>query len=264
MGILNATPDSFYAKSRHESHEQIVQEAMRMVAEGVDIIDIGGYSSRPGAAHISEEEEMQRLATALEAITRSCPDTPLSVDTFRANIARRCVEEYGVAIINDISGGELDPKMFETVAQLGVPYVMMHMQGTPQTMQQQTHYTDVVAEILRYFALRIDKLVQLGAKDIILDPGFGFGKTIADNYQLLQSLDQFDIFGLPILVGISRKSMIYKLLDTTPEESLTGTTVLNTLALAAGAHILRVHDVKEAVACVKLVQAMQQPQLINI
>ncbi len=235
-----------------------------MVAEGVDIIDIGGYSSRPGATHISEEEEMQRLAPALEAIAKSCPEVAISVDTFRANIARRCVEEYGAAIINDISGGELDPKMFETVAQLGVPYIMMHMQGTPQTMQQHTHYTDIVAEMMRYFAQRIDKLVQLGAKDIILDPGFGFSKTIADNYQLLQSLLQFDIFGLPILVGISRKLMIYKLLDTTPEESLTGTTVLNTLALTAGVHILRVHDVKEAVACVKLVQSMQHPQLINI
>lgn len=212
MGILNVTPDSFYANSRHESGEQIAQEAIRMVAEGADILDVGGYSSRPGATHISEEEEMQRLHMALQTITRSCPDVAISVDTFRTNIARRCVEEYGAAIINDISGGELDTKMFETVAQLGVPYIMMHMQGTPQTMQQHTHYTHIIAEMLRYFAERVDKLTLLGANDIIIDPGFGFSKTIADNYQLLQSLSQFDIFELPILVGVSRKSMIYKLL----------------------------------------------------
>lgn len=264
MGILNATPDSFYANSRHTTSEQIAQEAMRMVNEGADIIDVGGYSSRPGAADISEAEEMQRLRIALEATTRSCPDTPISVDTFRASIAKACVEEYGVAMINDISGGELDKQMFETVVRLRVPYVMMHMQGTPQTMQQHTSYTDVVAAVMQYFAQRVDRLAQLGATDIILDPGFGFSKTIAHNYQLLQSLTHFDIFGLPLLVGISRKSMIYKLLDTTPQEALTGTTVLNTLALAGGAHILRVHDVKEAVTCVQLVQAMQHPNHINI
>lgn len=258
MGILNVTPDSFYAGSRTPEREQIAARVHQMVDEGADIIDIGAYSSRPQATDITPDEEMRRLATGLEIVRRLYPQAHVSVDTFRADVAARCVREYGVQIINDISGGELDPHMFETVAELKTAYILMHMKGSPQTMMQQTHYDHLIAEMLYYFAERIARLESLGENDIIIDPGFGFSKTLDDNYRLMNRLDEFARIGLPLLVGISRKSMIYKLLGSTPDESLNGTTVLNTLALLGGAHILRVHDVKAAVETVNLVSKTLQ------
>lgn len=258
MGILNVTPDSFYAGSRTHEREQITARVRQIVDEGADIIDIGAYSSRPQATDISPDEEMRRLASGLEIIRTLYPQAHISVDTFRADIAARCVREYGVQMINDISGGELDPHMFETVAELKVPYILMHMKGTPQTMMQQTHYDHLVAEMLYYFAERMARLESLGVNDIIIDPGFGFSKTLDDNYRLMNHLDEFARIGRPLLVGISRKSMIYKMLGTSPDESLNGTSVLNTLALLGGAHILRVHDVKEAVETVKIVSKTLQ------
>ena len=257
MGILNVTPDSFYAGSRAETERDITQRIHQIVNEGASIIDIGAYSSRPNAQHISAEEEMSRLRTGLELIRKHCPEAPVSVDTFRADIARMCVEEYGVAIINDISAGNMDEQMFPTIARLGVPYIIMHMKGTPQNMQENPHYDHFLKEIFYYFSEKVQKLRDLGAKDIIIDPGFGFGKTIEHNYELMNHLEEFHLFELPILVGISRKSMIYKLLGITPEEALNGTTALNTIALTKGAHILRVHDVKEAVETIRIVEKMK-------
>ena len=257
MGILNVTPDSFYAGSRAETERDITQRIHQIGNEGASIIDIGAYSSRPNAQHISAEEEMSRLRTGLELIRKHHPEAIVSVDTFRADIARMCVEEYGVAIINDISAGNMDEQMFSTIARLGVPYIIMHMKGTPQNMQENPHYDHFLKEIFYYFSEKVQKLRDLGAKDIIIDPGFGFGKTIEHNYELMNHLEEFHLFELPILVGISRKSMIYRLLGITPEEALNGTTALNTIALTKGAHILRVHDVKEAVECVKIVQKMK-------
>ncbi len=248
MGILNVTPDSFYAESRTFSSDELIEERVhQLVNDGADMIDIGGYSSRPGADDVSPEEEMNRLRRGLRAVHKVAPGVPVSVDTFRADVAKMCVEEEGADIINDISGGMLDRQMFRTVARLGVPYILMHMQGTPDTMQQHPHYDNLREEVMLYFAQRIDRLCQMGAKDIIVDPGFGFGKTIEHNYELMNHLEDFHTFGLPLLVGISRKSMIYKLLGGTPQTSLNGTTVLNTIALMKGAHILRVHDVRPAV-----------------
>ena len=256
MGILNVTPDSFYAGSRKQTEEEILLRARQIIEEGGDIIDLGAYSSRPNADHISPEEEAERLKRALIIINHEYPDTVLSVDTFRADIARMCVEEYGVAIINDISSGSMDEKMFPVIATLGVPYIMMHMQGTPQNMQMNPHYDNVLKEVLYYFSEKIQQMRDLGAKDLIIDPGFGFGKTIEHNYELMNNLEEFGIFNLPVLVGISRKSMIYKLLDTTPDEALNGTTALNTISLMKGANILRVHDVKEACEAVKIYSAL--------
>ena len=257
MGILNVTPDSFYAGSRTETERDITQRIHQIVNEGASIIDIGAYSSRPNAQHISAEEEMSRLRTGLELIRKHYPEAIVSVDTFRADIARMCVEEYGVAIINDISAGNMDEQMFPTIARLGVPYIIMHMKGTPQNMQENPHYDHFLKEIFYYFSEKVQKLRDLGAKDIIIDPGFGFGKTIEHNYELMNHLEEFHLFELPILVGISRKSMIYKLLGITPEEALNGTTALNTIALTKGAHILRVHDVKEAVETIRIVEKMK-------
>ena len=258
MGIVNVTPDSFFAGSRTQTEAEIARRVEQLLAEGADILDIGGYSSRPGAADVPPEEERDRLRLGLAAIRRVCPDAVVSVDTFRADVARMCVEEYGVALINDISGGELDEEMFSTVARLGVPYVLMHMQGTPQTMQDKPQYDDVLRDVFLYFARKVQQLRDLGQKDIILDPGFGFGKTLEDNYALLAHMDELSsVFGLPILAGVSRKSMITKVLGVTPAEALNGTTVLNTLCLTKGAAILRVHDVRPAVEAVRLVQAMQ-------
>ena len=257
MGIINVTPDSFYAGSRTQTEMALARRVEQVVAEGASILDIGGYSSRSGAADVSPEEEMARLRRGLEVIRRVHPEAVVSVDTFRASVARQCVEEYGVALINDISGGEMDAEMFPTVAALGIPYVLMHMQGTPQTMQQAPHYDHLLRDVFLYFARKVQQLRDLGAKDIILDPGFGFGKTMEDNYALLAHLDEFGIFGLPLLVGVSRKSMITRLLGITPDDALNGTTVINTLCLTKGAHILRVHDVRQAVEAVRLVQAMQ-------
>ena len=257
MGIINVTPDSFYAGSRTQTEMALARRVEQVVAEGASILDIGGYSSRPGAADVSPEEEMARLRRGLEVIRRVHPEAVVSVDTFRASVARQCVEEYGVALINDISGGEMDAEMFPTVAALGVPYILMHMQGTPQTMQQAPHYDHLLRDVFLYFARKVQQLRDLGAKDIILDPGFGFGKTMEDNYALLAHFDEFGIFGLPLLVGVSRKSMITRLLGITPDDALNGTTVINTLCLTKGARILRVHDVRQAVEAVRLVQAMQ-------
>ena len=247
MGILNVTPDSFFADSRKQDEAAIDVRIQQILSEGGDLIDLGGYSSRPDAAEVTPAEEMRRLEMALSLLQRHYPQVPVSVDTFRADIARRCAEEYGVAMINDISGGELDAQMFSTVADLHIPYIMMHMRGTPQTMQQHCDYTDLMEEIMRYFARKVEQLRLLGVNDIILDPGFGFSKTLVQNYELMAHLNEFKAFDLPLLVGVSRKSMIYKLLGGTPADSLNGTTVLHTYALLHGANILRVHDVKAAV-----------------
>lgn len=252
MGILNVTPDSFFEGSRMQSDEQIARRAQQIVEEGGTIIDLGAYSSRPGAADVSAEEETERLRRALGIIRNLYPDVAVSVDTFRAEVARRCVEDFGADIINDISGGQIDEDMFPTVASLNVPYILMHMRGTPQTMQQLTDYADVTAEVLRYFGERVDMLHSMGVKDIILDPGYGFAKTLEQNYQLLSQQRVLEALDLPILVGVSRKSMICKVLDCTPSEALNGTTALHAFALQQGTHILRVHDVRQAVEVVKL------------
>lgn len=255
MGILNVTPDSFFAESRTSDDEQIAARVKQLMDEGADMIDIGGYSSRPGADDVSPQEEMKRLRRGLRIVRKLYPDVPISVDTFRADVARMCIEEEGADLINDIAAGMMDRQMFKTVARLGVPYIMMHMQGTPETMQLDPHYNNLRREVMLYFAERIDRLCQMGAKDIIIDPGFGFGKTVEHNYELMNHLEDFSVFNLPILVGISRKSMIYKLIGGTPQTSLNGTTVLNTIALTKGAHILRVHDVKQAVEAKRIWQA---------
>ena len=257
MGILNVTPDSFYAGSRTQTEAEIVRRVKQIVSEGAAIIDIGAYSSRPNADNVSAREEMERLRMGLKILFEIQPDAVVSVDTFRADVARMCVEEYGVAIINDIAAGEMDANMFHTVAALNVPYIMMHMQGTPQSMQQHPHYDNLLKEVFLYFARKVQQLRDLGVKDIILDPGFGFGKTMEHNYELLSHLEEFRIFELPLLVGVSRKSLIYRLFDITPQEALNGTTVLDTICLLKGADILRVHDVKEAVETVRIVQAMR-------
>lgn len=257
MGILNVTPDSFYSGSRKQTEEDIRNRVKQIIDEGGQMIDIGAYSSRPGADDVSTQEEMARLRHGMKIVNEMAPGMPVSVDTFRADVAKMCVEELGVGIINDISGGELDKRMFETVAKLGVPYILMHMKGTPQTMQQAPHYDDLMKEIMLYFAEKIQKLRDLGQKDIILDPGYGFAKTIEHNYELLGHQEMLHVFELPLLVGISRKTMIYRLLGSSPEESLNGTSVLNTIALQKGASILRVHDVKECVEVVKIVKMME-------
>ena len=258
MGILNVTPDSFYSGSRMQTKKEIACRAEQILKDGAGIIDIGAYSSRPDAADVSVREEMERLRLGLTVLRKTCPDAVVSVDTFRADVARMCVEEYGVAIINDIAAGEMDAGMFRTVAELNVPYIMMHMQGTPQNMQQHPHYDNLLKEVFQYFARKVQQLRDLGVKDIILDPGFGFGKTLEHNYELLAHLEEFRIFELPLLVGVSRKSMIYRLLGNTPQEALNGTTVIDTICLLKGADIIRVHDVKEAVETVKIVEAMRK------
>ena len=260
MGILNVTPDSFYAGSHGATERYIVERLHQITDEGASIIDIGAYSSRPEAEDVSMEEEMNRLRTGLELIRKYYPDAIVSVDTFRADVARMCVEEYGVAIVNDISAGQMDKEMYPTIARLGIPYIIMHMKGTPQTMQNNPQYAHLLKEIFYFFSEKVQKLRDLGVKDIIIDPGFGFGKTLEHNYELMNHLEEFSLFELPLLVGISRKSMIYKLLGTTPEEALNGTTTLNTIALLKGANILRVHDVKAATEAVKIVTTMKACQ----
>lgn len=258
MGILNVTPDSFYSDSRTPDEAHITDRVRQMMDEGADMIDIGGYSSRPGADDVTPEEEMDRLRRGLRIVRKLYPEVPVSVDTFRADVARMCIEEEGADIINDISGGMMDRQMFRTVARLGVPYILMHMQGTPDTMQVAPHYDNLRREVMLYFAERIDRLCQMGAKDIIVDPGFGFGKTLEHNYELMNHLEDFAVFNLPLLVGISRKTMIYKLIGGTPQTSLNGTTVLNTISLVKGAHILRVHDVKAAAEAKQIYMAVKQ------
>lgn len=256
MGIINVTPDSFYASSR-VSHDEVSQRALQMLSDGADIIDIGGYSTRPGAEDLSIAEELDRLCPAIELIRDISDNVLISVDTFRADVARECICA-GANIINDIGGGDLDEQMFATIADLKVPYVLMHTRGIPATMQTLTDYDDVAAEVLSDLAFKVDKLRQMGASDIIIDPGFGFAKTIDQNYRLLGSLKAFKSLNCPILAGLSRKTMIWKELGITPEEALTGTIALNMLALTNGAEILRVHDVKEASQTIKLYEAYQR------
>ena len=260
MGIVNVTPDSFFDGSRAQTENEIITRIQTLIDQGTAIIDLGAYSSRPGADDISADEEMARLRTGLELLRRHFPEVPVSIDTFRADVAERCIVDYGADIINDISGGEGDARMFETVARLQVPYVLMHMQGTPQTMQAAPSYTNFIEEVFVYFAKRIDQLRQLGARDIILAPGFGFGKTLSHNYELMAHLQEFSMFDLPLLVGVSRKSMIYRLLDNTPQEALNGSTVLHTVALTKGANILRVHDAREASECIRIVNEIHKHQ----
>lgn len=258
MGILNVTPDSFYAESRTPMAEPvgIAERAEKMLLEGADIIDVGAYSSRSGAEDISPLEEMKRLEVALAAVRNVAPDVYVSVDTFRADVARQCVEYFGVDAINDISGGVLDKSMPKVVAKLGVPYIIMHMQGKPETMQQAPEYKDVVAEVLEFLARQQQRFFEAGGKDVIVDPGFGFGKTLLHNYRLMDRLEDFHELHAPLLVGVSRKSMIYKLLETTPQEALNGSTALHTIAMMKGVHLLRVHDVKAAVEARSLLEAM--------
>lgn len=251
MGILNLTPDSFYDGGRYETLSDILRQSEKLVSEGAHMIDIGGYSTRPGAENISVEEEWKRLRPALDALARNFPETPLSVDTFRAVVARRSIE-HGAAMINDISGGTLDPDMFEVISDLQVPYVLMHMRGDPRTMQTKTNYEDVVINILTDLEKKLSNLTKRGVNDVILDVGFGFAKTMEQNYRLLTNLNKFRIFGKPLLVGISRKSMVWKLLDISPEEALNGTTALHMVALMKGASVLRVHDVAMAAQVIKL------------
>ncbi len=257
MGILNLTPDSFYDGGRNNTVYEALKKTQQFLTEGADFIDIGAYSSRPKAEHISREEELSRLIPVIKAIVKEFPDAILSVDTFRSDIAKAAIHE-GAHLVNDISAGELDAKMFETVAQLQVPYILMHMKGTPQTMQQHANYEDLLGEVCDYFMQKIKKLISLGLTDLIIDPGFGFAKTPEQSYELLSKLNLLKMPGYPILAGVSRKSMIYKIIDTDAENALNGTTVANTIALIKGANILRVHDVKEAVEAVKIFGEMMQ------
>lgn len=256
MGILNLTPDSFYDGGRRKNNEEHLHKVEEMLEEGADFIDMGSYSSRPGAQNISEEEELQRLLPVVKEVVEKFPEVIISIDTFRSEIARQCVEA-GAAIVNDISAGNLDEKMMKTVAQLQVPYIMMHMRGNPQNMKSLNQYDDLVQDILFYFSEKVDRARELGINDLIIDPGFGFSKNIEQNFELLSKLQLFQNLELPVLAGLSRKSLIYKTFNTSPDEALNGTTVLNSVALMKGSHILRVHDVKEAVECVKLLQHLQ-------
>ncbi len=256
MGIVNVTPDSFYSGSRACRGEEVADKVLAMRAEGVDIIDVGGYSSRPGADEISADEEYSRLSIGLEAIRKVLPEAIVSVDTFRADVARRCMEDWNVEIINDIGGGDLDPEMWDTVSSFPVAYVLMHMRGNPKTMGCLTDYKDVTAETLSDLAFKASQLREKGVADIVIDPGFGFAKTLEQNYTLLSDLDKFHMIGCPVLAGISRKTMIWKPLGVTPENAGNGTTVLNTVALLNGADIIRVHDVRQAVEAVKLVSLL--------
>jgi len=258
MGIINITPDSFYKASRFTKDEEILRAALKMAKDGADILDIGGYSSRPGAANITPEEEKSRVLGALKLISRELPEVVLSIDTFRADIAKEAVLECGAGIINDISGGEADPQMFSVIKELQVPYILMHLKGVPWSMEKNPVYDDVVADIIKWLGERIFRLNSIGVNDIIIDPGFGFGKTISHNFEILRNLNDFSVAGLPVLAGVSRKSMIWKTLGTSPVKALNGTTVLNTIALMNGADILRVHDVKEAIQAVKLVEELKK------
>ena len=251
MGILNITPDSFYDGGRYKDTKSILIQVEAFIDQGATFIDIGAYSSRPGAAFVSEEEELKRITPVIDLILKSFPDCKISIDSFRSKVIQKCVEA-GAVISNDISSGKLDPLMFETIAKLKVPYIMMHMKGTPQNMQKHTEYEDLINDIYLYFSDRINRANEHGIQDLILDPGFGFSKTLEQNYKVLNKLKVFKNLNYPILSGLSRKSMIYKTLESTSGEALNGTTALNMLALINGANILRVHDVKEAMECIKL------------
>lgn len=251
MGILNLTPNSFFDGGRYKNDNEILSQVGKMLNDGATFIDLGAYSSKPSAEFVSEKEEEQRIVPIVKLILEHFPETLISIDTFRSEVAKSCIEN-GAAIINDISAGNLDAKMLETIAKYNVPYIMMHMRGTPQTMQTLTNYDNIVKEILFYFSERVAKARSFGINDLIVDPGFGFAKTLEQNYEVLQKMELFEILELPLLAGFSRKSMIYKTLHSTAGEALNGTTVLNTIALTKGAKILRVHDVKEAMECVTL------------
>lgn len=258
MGILNLTPDSFYEGSRMQTAGEVAARVRQMLTEGADLLDVGACSTRPGATDIPVEEEMRRLREGLAVLRQEAPDALVSVDTYRADVARMCIEEYGAVVVNDISGGAMDSEMFATIARARVPYIITHMQGTPQDMQQAPHYDDVLKEVMLSLAEKVNTLHAMLVNDVIIDPGFGFGKTQAHNFELLAHLDEFDLFELPVLVGVSRKSMVYKTLGIGADEALNGTTVLHTIALSKGANILRVHDVKEAVETVKLWLSVKQ------
>ena len=263
MTIVNVTPDSFYDGSRTFTEEEIERHVERAIEQGTDMLDVGGYSSRPNADEVSSEEEIARVGRAMRVIRRMCPEMVVSIDTFRAEVVRRTVAEWGDCIVNDISAGELDPQMITTVAELGLPYVAMHMRGTPATMQSMTDYDDIVEEVHQYFVQRLDTLRKAGVKDVVIDPGFGFAKTLEQNYQLMNELGRLSDLGAPILVGISRKSMIYKLLGCTPAEALNGTTALHLEALRQGAKILRVHDTREAIEVVKIYNQLNKNRQNN-
>ena len=251
MGILNVTPNSFFDGGKYKNEEEIISQVDKMLSEGASFIDIGAYSSKPSAEFVTEQEEIERIVPVIELILKHFPKALLSIDTFRAEVAKASIES-GAAIINDIAAGELDDKMFDVIAQYNVPYIMMHMRGNPQTMQSLTQYEDIMKEMMFYFSEKVNRARSLGINDLILDPGFGFAKTTDQNYEVMQKMELFNLLELPVLTGISRKSMIYKTLNNTAQEALNGTTVLNTIALTKGAKILRVHDVKEAVECVTL------------
>ena len=258
MGIINITPDSFFSGSRVCDEQTLIERVHQMIDDGADVLDVGACSTRPGSQSVDAQGEMERLQWALAVISHEAPDSIVSVDTYRAEVAQRCVEEWGADIINDISGGTLDEAMFETVARLRAPYVLMHMRGTPATMSSLTDYNDVAADVLEWMARRIDDLRQMGVADVIADPGFGFAKTMEQNYELLSCLEAFHALDAPLLVGVSRKRMIYTPLNCDADHALNGTTVVNTMALERGAHILRVHDVRSAVEAVKLITLMRQ------
>lgn len=252
MGILNVTPDSFFDGGKYKTEDLILRRAEEILEQGATIIDIGALSTRPGTEGISTKEEMERLLPAVKAVKKAFPEAPVSIDTYRSWVALEVIEECGPCIVNDVSGGNFDAHMFETVGRLGVPYILMHMLGTPLDMQQNPVYEDIIRDISLFFTDRIKKLTRAGVKDVIIDPGFGFGKALDHNYELLNRLDSFKVFQVPLLVGVSRKSMICKLLELKPEDALNGTSVINTLALMGGTDILRVHDVKEAVQAVRI------------
>lgn len=255
MGILNITPNSFYDGGKYSLEKNAISQVEKMLNEGATFIDIGAYSSKPNAEFVAEEEELNRIIPVVKSIIKEFPEALLSIDTFRSSVAQECIN-HGAALINDISAGNLDESMLEMIAKNNVPYIMMHMRGTPQTMQTQTNYEHLINEMIAYFCDKINKARQLGINDLIIDPGFGFAKTHDQNYEILSNLELFKILELPIVSGVSRKSMIYKTLDVNPEEALNGTTVLNTIAISKGATILRVHDVKEAMECVKLCEKL--------
>lgn len=260
MGILNLTPDSFYDGGKFKDEKTILPQVEQMLADGATFIDMGAYSSRPGAEHVPEDQELQRMLPILELILKHYPETFISIDTFSSKVAQHCIEA-GAAIINDISAGNLDDKMFQTVAEYQVPYIMMHLKGTPQSMQKLATYDDLIQDLRLYFSQKIKAATNLKINDIIIDPGFGFAKTTSQNYSLLSHLDLFQTFGLPLLIGLSRKSMIYKILESSSKEALNGTTALHTVALLKGADILRVHDVKEAMECVILINELKANSL---
>lgn len=259
MGVLNITPDSFYDGGHYKDEESILNQVHKMLQEGATFIDVGAYSSRPGAKHVAEEEELKRIIPVLKLLKQSFPEILISVDTFRSKVARKSIE-LGAALINDISGGNMDDQMFDTVAKLKVPYIAMHMLGTPQTMQHNPEYKDITHELIYFFSKKIDALHRLNLSDVIVDVGFGFGKTVAHNYELLKNLSLFKNLEKPILVGLSRKSMLYKPLQITAKEALNATTSANTIALLNGANILRVHDVKEAVEAIQIVDYLSKTQ----